>query len=155
MEQKFIQEAILEARRGMEQNHGGPFGSVIVKNGKIIGRGHNRVLETKDPTSHAEMNAIRAACRHENNFWLQDCEIYTSCEPCPMCFSAIYWARIDVIYAASDRHAAAEIGFDDRHFFDEMRKDISERQIQLIYRHDNSIDELFADWLAKTDKVLY
>ena len=109
----FMQEAIKLAEEGMQSGRGGPFGCVIVRAGRVVGRGHNRVTSTNDPTAHAEVVAIRDACANLETFQLTDCELYTSCEPCPMCLSAIYWARIPTVYYGNTRGDAAAIGFDD------------------------------------------
>ena len=111
---QYLKKAINLATKGMEANGGGPFGAIIVdKNGKIVGQGHNKVTSTNDPTAHAEIVAIRNACENLNTFQLEGCTIYTSCEPCPMCLGAIYWARPDRIIFAAGREDAAKIGFDD------------------------------------------
>src|SRR5690606_13747670 len=110
-------------------NEGGPFGCVIVKDDKIVGRGNNSVTSLNDPTAHAEVMAIREACKNLDTFQLTDCEIYTSCEPCPMCLGAIYWARPKVVYFANTRIDAANIGFDDSFIYDEISADISQRKI--------------------------
>ena len=124
MEKKieFMLRAIELSKNGLESGKGGPFGCVIVKDGKIIGEGNNQVTSTNDPTAHAEMVAIRNACKNINSFQLEGCEVYTSCEPCPMCLGAIYWARPDKIYFANNRSDAAEIGFDDAFIYDEIEK---------------------------------
>lgn len=109
---------------------GGPFGAVIVKDGQIVARGVNRVTVNLDPTAHAEVQAIRAACRALGSFSLEGCVLYTSCEPCPMCLSAVYWARIDRIFYACTRDDAERAGFSDRLIYDELRKDISERSVR-------------------------
>ena len=115
-------EACHEARKGMLNNEGGPFGAIIVANGEIIGRGHNKVTSTNDPTAHAEVVAIRDACKKVKNFHLaEDVVLYTSCEPCPMCMAAIYWANIKTVYFASDRNDAERIGFDDKFIYDELQ----------------------------------
>ena len=112
-EEKFMKEAIELSLSGCTSNEGGPFGCVIVKDDKIVGRGNNKVLGNNDPTAHAEIVAIRDACKNLNSFQLEGCEIYASCEPCPMCLGAIYWARPKVVYYANNRQDAANIGFDD------------------------------------------
>src|ERR1700753_3883105 len=112
-EEQFMQEAIKLSQSSLKHNDGGPFGCVIVKDDKIIGRGNNKVTSTNDPTAHAEIIAIRDACKNLGSFQLDGCEIYTSCEPCPMCLGAIYWARPKAIYYANNRKDAADIGFDD------------------------------------------
>ena len=116
----FLNEAIKEARKGVKANSGGPFGAVIVKNGKIVARGHNCVTSTNDPTAHAEVTAIRAACKKLKSFELKNCIIYSSCEPCPMCLGAIYWARPKALYYAADRMRAAASNFDDAVIYKEI-----------------------------------
>ena len=119
---RFMRRAIELARIGMNSGAGGPFGAVVVKDGEIIGEGHNRVLSTLDPTAHGEVVAIRDACQNLGTFQLDDCEVYTSCEPCPMCLSAIYWARLGKIYYANTKTDAANIQFDDDFIYQEMAK---------------------------------
>src|SRR6185437_2545074 len=131
-EEKFMQEAILLAEKAMENGEGGPFGCVIVKKNKIIGRGNNKVISTNDPTAHAEIMAIREACKNLNTYQLENCEIFTSCEPCPMCLGAIYWARPQIIYYGNTREDAAAIGFDDSLIYDEIDKDLKERKIPMV-----------------------
>lgn len=114
----FMQEAIRQAYEGIENGHGGPFGSVVVLNGKIVGRGHNRVLLNKDPTCHGEIEAIRDACRNLNTHDLSECELYTTAEPCPMCLGAILWANIRTVYSGCNRQDTAQIGFRDDAFYD-------------------------------------
>lgn len=150
-----MQAAINMAREGIHANHGGPFGAVVVKDQQIIGRGNNCVPSSNDPTAHAEITAIRDACQHLGTFNLQGCSIYSSCEPCPMCLAAIYWARIDKIYYGADQHDAAHIGFDDSFFYQEMNKPSEAREIpaqQLLQQEAKSV---FAEWYAKADKVIY
>lgn len=155
MQHKFMEEAIRLSHEGMGLEQGGPFGAVIVKNNNIIGRGYNCVLATNDPTAHAEVTAIRNACKNENSFWLVDCEIYTSCEPCPMCLSAIYWARIKTIYFGATRQDAAEIGFDDEFFYDELSKNSDNRIIKMKpFMREESLKS-FATWKNKQDKTSY
>lgn len=151
----FMREAIALAKRGMEQNQGGPFGAVIVQSGKIIGRGHNQVTSRNDPTAHAEVVAIREACQYLGRFQLSDCEIYTSCEPCPMCLGAIYWARISRIIYACDREDAAAIDFDDQFIYDELQKALTDRHIPIeqVLRAESLL--LFKEWANKTDRTLY
>ena len=135
---------------------GGPFGAVIVnKNGEIIGEGHNQVTTTNDPTAHAEMVAIRNACNNINNFQLDGCTIYTSCEPCPMCLSACYWARINKIYYANTREDAANIGFDDKHIYDEFSKTLEERSIPIIKIHNTDAITAFNNWENNKNKIEY
>jgi guanine deaminase len=154
-EEKFMSEAIRLSIEGVQKNEGGPFGCVIVKNDSIIARGNNKVTSTNDPTAHAEIVAIREACLYLNNFQLTDCEIYTSCEPCPMCLGAIYWARPAKIYYANTREDAANIGFDDRFLYDEFRVDIKERKIPMIPISRLSAMVAFEQWQQKNDKTKY
>ena len=127
-----MHEAIELSKKGMADKEGGPFGCVIVKDDIIVGRGNNKVTSTNDPTAHAEVVAIRDACKNLNSFQLEECEIYTSCEPCPMCLGAIYWARPKAIYFANNREDAAAAGFDDSMLYDEMKCSITERKIPII-----------------------
>ena len=134
---------------------GGPFGSVIVKNGKIISEGFNKVTSTNDPTAHGEIVAIREACKKLNNFSLSGSELYSTCEPCPMCLSAIYWARIDKIYYANTREDARKIDFDDSLIYSEFKKNINERKIPMIQMMRNEALKAFELWDKKIDKVKY
>ena len=134
---------------------GGPFGSVVVKNGKIISEGFNRVTTTNDPTAHGEIVAIREACKKLNNFNLNGSELYSSCEPCPMCLSAIYWARIDKVYYANTRKDAQKIDFDDSLIYSEFKKNIDKRKIPMIQMMRNEALKAFELWDKKTDKVKY
>jgi tRNA(Arg) A34 adenosine deaminase TadA len=154
-EEKFMHEAVLLSENGINKSDGGPFGCVIVKQNKIIGRGHNKVTSTNDPTAHAEIIAIREACKTLETFQLDGCEIYTSCEPCPMCLGAIYWARPDVVYFANTRKDAAEIGFDDSMIYDEINAKMEERKIPLINLHNENAKEIFHKWKEKNDKTIY
>lgn len=147
--------AIELSKENMRKGAGGPFGAVIVKEGKIIGEGWNQVTSTNDPTAHAEMVAIRAACKNLNNFELDGAEIYTSCEPCPMCLSAIYWARIEKIHFANSRKDAANINFDDDFLYMEIPKAIENRKIPMSQCHHNEALEVFKEWSEKTDKIPY
>lgn len=137
------------------KNNGGPFGAVIVKDGKVIARGVNRVTSNNDPTAHAEVNAIREASKVLNRFDLSDCEIYTSCEPCPMCLGAIYWARLNKIYFANNKTDAKNIGFDDSFIYDEIEKPFEKRDIPTLQIMRNEALQAFKDWDNKTDKVEY
>lgn len=150
-----MQEAIAQAKLGIENNEGGPFGAVVVKNGEIIGRGHNCVPSTNDPTAHAEVTAIRDACRHLDTFNLEGCTIYTSCEPCPMCLTAIYWARIEKIFFGANQHDAAEIGFDDRFFYEQLNKPLGDRKIPEEQIMQSEAKAVLAEWFSKDDKVVY
>ena len=134
---------------------GGPFGSVIVKNNKIIAEGANKVTTTNDPTAHGEIVAIREACKKLKNFNLNGCELYSSCEPCPMCLSAIYWARINKIYFANTREDAQKIDFDDSLIYSELQKNINGRQIPMIQMMRSEALKAFELWDKKTDKVKY
>lgn len=150
-----MREAISLARNGMERGDGGPFGCVIVKDGTIIGRGNNRVLKTQDPTAHAEVVAIREACKNLGDFQLTGCVLYTSCEPCPMCLGAIYWARPDRIVLAGTREDAADAGFDDQLIYEELRLPIEERRIPTTGILRPLSKELFEQWKQHPDKMLY
>ena len=136
-------------------NNGGPFGCVIVKQNKIIAEGTNRVTYNNDPTAHAEIIAIRNACEKLNTFNLEGCELYTSCEPCPMCLSAIYWSHIDKIYFGNSRSAASKIGFDDEFIYNELNKELSSRKIIMTQINQNEAIKAFLDWEKKLDKVKY
>ena len=152
---KFMQRALALATEKMNDNNGGPFGAVIVRNGEIIAEGWNRVTSANDPTGHAEISAIRDACKKLGTFNLPDCDIYTSCEPCPMCLAAIYWARIGKIFYANTRRNAAAIGFDDDSIYREVSRPLSRRKIpmQQLLRHDAL--KVFAEWRNKPDKIRY
>ena len=134
---------------------GGPFGCVIVKNNNIIAEGSNEVTLSNDPTAHAEIVTIRKACRSINNFNLEGSEMYTSCEPCPMCLSAIYWSHIDIIYYGNTRIDAAKIGFDDNFIYNELLKDLSDRKIPMKQINKDEAKKAFLDWEHKIDKVEY
>ena len=152
---KFMQEAIHLANKGMAANTGGPFGAVVVKNGKIIGRGNNRVTSTNDPTAHAEVVAIRDACKNLGSFQLEGCEIYTTCEPCPMCLGAIYWARPSKLYYGCSKKDAADIGFDDAFIYHEINLPLQERKLQSIQLLREEALASFKEWKAKDDKISY
>lgn len=154
-EEIFMQEAILLSERGAKNNEGGPFGCVVVKNDQIIARGNNKVTSTNDPTAHAEIIAIREACKRLETFQLDGCEIYTSCEPCPMCLGAIYWARPDIIYYANTRKDAFDIGFDDSFIYDEMNADLKTRKIPIINICREAAKKVFSRWPEKKDKKKY
>ncbi len=150
----FMRQAIALANQSVDQG-GGPFGAVIVQNDKVIGSGHNRVTLDNDPTAHAEVSAIRHACKTLNDFKLAGCTLYASCEPCPMCMSAIYWARIDrVVYAAKGSDASAA-GFDDTLISQELCKPYDQRSIQIEHLKCDEHDECFKKWITKTDKTEY
>ncbi|MEI9934935.1 MAG: nucleoside deaminase [Ferruginibacter sp.] len=154
-EELFMQEAITLAKNGVSGGEGGPFGCIIVKEDKIIGRGNNKVLLSLDPTAHAEVIAIRDACQQLQSFQLLDCEIYTSCEPCPMCMGAIYWARPKAIYYACNREDALQIGFDDSFIYDEIIKPIHQRHIPMSVTGRAESLLIFEAWKNKEDKTLY
>jgi len=134
---------------------GGPFGCVIVKDDKIIAEGYNKVTSTNDPTAHGEIVGIRQASKNLNNFKLSGCDLYTSCEPCPMCLSAIYWAHIDKIYYANTRSDAQDIGFDDSLIYSELSKNVGERKIPIIQMMRGEALKAFELWNKKTDKIKY
>lgn len=154
-DREFMARAIELARAGVEHDAGGPFGCVVVRDGKIIGEGNNQVTSANDPTAHAEIIAIRAACRSLNSFQLEDCAIYTSCEPCPMCLGAIYWSRPARVYYACTRDDAAAIGFDDDHIYRELEKHNDERELALMPLMRDEALEVFGLWAAKPDKIEY
>ena len=155
MRQSFMREAIRLSLVQMRAGKGGPFGAVVVRKGKIVGRGFNLVTSTNDPTAHAEIVAIRDACRRLKTFQLNDCELYTSCEPCPMCLSAIYWARLKRVFYANTRKAAARIQFDDEFLYREVSRSIAKRSLPMkqFLRHEAIL--ALKEWAAKPDKIRY
>jgi guanine deaminase len=154
-ERRFMQHAIALSRKGMENGDGGPFGAIVVKGEEIIGEGWNQVLADTDPTAHAEVVAIRQACRKLGSFQLDGCEIYTSCEPCPMCLGAIYWARPQRVYYANTKEDAAAIDFDDSFIYREIGVAHADKKIPLIALPDKEAWEVFRRWKEKGDKKLY
>ncbi len=154
MDIEFMEEAIAMAKENIRQG-GGPFAALIVKDGEVIARTGNSVTSANDPTAHAEVNAIREACRRLGTFDLSGCEIYSSCEPCPMCLSAIYWARISRIYISASRYDAADAGFDDQFLYDEIGKPYAERKIPLQVLVPEEGKSPFEDWKAFEGKVPY
>ncbi|MBK9147041.1 MAG: nucleoside deaminase [Flavobacteriales bacterium] len=155
-DERFLREAIALARAGMDRNEGGPFGCVIVKDGEIIGRGNNKVTSSNDPTAHAEVVAIREACQAIGSFQLEGCTLYTSCEPCPMCLGAIYWARPDRIVFAATRADAADAGFDDQLIYDELPLPPEQRRISTLAQVlREEARAVFAAWKSKADKTAY
>lgn len=154
-EEKFMMEAIALSKKGIENNEGGPFGCIVVKNNEIIGRGNNKVIVENDPTSHAEVVAIRDACKTLGTFQLDGCEIYSSCEPCPMCLGAIYWARPKIVYYANTRDDASAIGFDDSMIYNEISIDRDNRKIPLINLCREYALQIFEHWFNRNDKTLY
>lgn len=155
MDSKDFMRRAIELSIDSVEKGGGPFGAVIVKNGEIIAEASNSVTTDNDPTAHAEVNAIRKAAKKLNTFNLEGCEIYTSCEPCPMCFGAIYWSRLDRIFFANDRNDAKNIGFDDSFIYDEIQKPIDKRKIKTIIILKDEALEAFKKWQKKTDKIEY
>ena len=151
----FMREAVRLSAEEMRKGAGGPFGAIIVKDDRIVAQGWNRVTSANDPTAHAEVTAIRNACDLLGTFSLAGCEIYSSCEPCPMCLAAIYWARLDRLYFANTREEAAAIGFDDAHIYDEVSKPIADRLIPTTRLILPEAVSVFAEWHAKTDKIAY
>lgn len=154
-QKQFMEAAVKLSEQGMNSNSGGPFGAVVVKDGKMIGQGYNCVTSTNDPTAHAEVMAIREACKTLNTFELDGCEIFTSCEPCPMCLSAIYWARIDKIYFANTRADAAAIGFDDDLIYSEIPKSPAARKVPAVEFGREIASRAFEAWKKKPDKIEY
>jgi tRNA(Arg) A34 adenosine deaminase TadA len=154
--ERWMHEAVDLARTGIQaKKGGGPFGAIIVCDGRAVGRGYNRVTETLDPTAHAEILAIREACRTIGRFDLRGCELYTSCEPCPMCLAAIYWARIDAVFYASTRNDAAKAGFDDRFIYEQLPLEIAARSLPMKQVSRDYALQLFQEWAAKPDKIPY
>lgn len=151
----FLQQAINLAKKGMESNTGGPFGAIVVQNNTVIGEGWNQVTTSNDPTAHAEIMAIRNACKAINHFALSGCVIYTNCEPCPMCLSAIYWARIEKIFFSSNRKEAEEIGFDDSFLYNEISLNLKQRSLPIIRISLPEAKQLFMTWKQKKDKTPY
>ncbi|PKP20935.1 MAG: tRNA-specific adenosine deaminase [Bacteroidetes bacterium HGW-Bacteroidetes-21] len=150
----FMREAIRLSTENV-RNGGGPFGAVIVKNGKIVATGVNRVTSHNDPTAHAEVNAIREACKVLGKFDLSDCEIYSSCEPCPMCLGAVYWARLSRLYFANDKKDAKDIGFDDSFIYEEIELDYSQRKIPTEQYMREEAMTAFRLWSENPDKIEY
>ena len=150
-----MREAIRLSIQMMRRGKGGPFGAVVVRNGKVVGRGCNQVTSANDPTAHAEIVAIRAACQRLKTFQLDDCDLYTSCEPCPMCLSAIYWARLANVFYGNTRQDAARIDFDDDLIYREVALPIGKRTLKMKQLlHDEAL-AAFAEWQRKADKILY
>lgn len=151
----FMEEAARLASQGVRNGKGGPFGAVVVLNGQVVGRGSNCVTSTNDPTAHAEVQAIRDACQHLNNWQLQGATIYTSCEPCPMCLAAIYWARLEKIYYACSQHTAAAYGFDDSFIYQQVPLPPPQRTIPGEQLHSEAALQAFEQWKDKPDKLPY
>jgi guanine deaminase len=155
MDDYFMNLAAEAANDGMTKNAGGPFGALVVKDNKVIAIAHNEVTSTNDPTAHAEVLAIRRACKELGSFQLDECTIYATCEPCPMCLGAIYWARPKKVVYSSTREDAANIQFDDQFIYDEIAKNISDRKIEFIKIDSLQSQNLFEDWKNKSDKSEY
>lgn len=151
----FMARAIELSLENVRSNQGGPFAALVVKNAEIISEGTNRVTSTNDPTAHSEIVAIREACRKLRRFDLTGCEIYATCEPCPMCLGAIYWARLARIYFANTAADAAKIGFDDSLIYEETRRPLTERRIPMIPLMRDAAMKVFHAWEAKPDKISY
>lgn len=155
-DENFMRRAIALAQNGMQTNAGGPFGAIVVNSdGEIIGEGWNQVTSSNDPTAHAEIVALREACRRLGAFQLDGCTIYTSCEPCPMCLGAIYWARPAKVFFGCTRDDAARIGFDDRFIYEEIEKPLDERGMEISNLLRDEALEVFRRWENKTDKTEY
>jgi tRNA(Arg) A34 adenosine deaminase TadA len=155
IEEKFLQRAIELSRQGMNNGKGGPFGCVIVKEGVIIGEGCNEVLLSNDPTAHAEVVAIRNACHHLGSFQLTGCDVYSSCEPCPMCLGAIYWARPRMVIYANTKGDAAAINFDDQFIYTEIEKEAIQRTIPFIHFPQQTALDVFREWMNIEEKPVY
>ncbi len=152
---KFMRQAIRLSIDMMRRGKGGPFGAIVVRGNRIVGRGAHEVTSTNDPTAHAEIVAIRDACRRLKRFQLDDCELYTSCEPCPMCLSAIYWARLRRVYYANTRKDAARIQFDDDFIYSEVSRPIAKRRLVMKPLLRREALAAFREWENKTDKIVY
>jgi guanine deaminase len=155
MNEKFMREAIRLSLQEIRHGQGGPFGAVVVRNGKVFGRGRNQVTSANDPTAHAEIVAIRAACKLLNTFQLDDCDLYTSCEPCPMCLAPIYWARLRQVYYANTRRDAAKIGFDDDFIYREVMLPIRRRRLRMKQLLRDEALAAFDEWQRKPNKIPY
>lgn len=154
-DEDFMREAIRLSADGVRSGRGGPFGCVVVRQGRVVGRGSNQVTSACDPTAHAEIVAIREACRALDTFQLADCTLYASCEPCPMCLSAIYWARIPTVFYGNTRRDAAAIGFDDDFIYGQIPLPPGERTVSMQPLLAGEARAAFAEWSAKPDKVQY
>lgn len=155
MHRDYLQQAIDLACKNVSNDNGGPYGAVIVKNEQIVAASGNRVTSSLDPTAHAEIMAIRQACQALGDFQLTDCILYTSCEPCPMCLGAIYWARLAKVYYASNRFDAAAAGFDDSFIYDEIAKEPLQRNIAMRHLSLDNAQTPFELWRSQQDKILY
>lgn len=155
IERNYMKEAIYQAIESLEHNNGGPFGAVVVKDGIIIGKGYNQVTVNNDPTAHAEIVAIREACKTLNTFNLEGCEIYASCEPCPMCLASIYWANINKLFYAATKEDAAKAKFNDAHIYEEIALPKNERKLQAIQLMRDDALKVFEKWNKLENKILY
>jgi guanine deaminase len=155
VKKEFMREAIQISVQMMRRGQGGPFGAVVVRRGKIVGRGWNQVTSGNDPTAHAEVTAIRDACKRLKTFQLTDCELYTSCEPCPMCLSAMYWARLKRVYYGNTRKDAAKIDFDDDFIYREIPLPIKKRKLPMRQFLREEALAAFDEWNNKADKIRY
>jgi guanine deaminase len=153
--EEFMQRAVQLALKGSEAGQGGPFGAVIVREGKIISEGFNQVTSSNDPSAHAEIVAIRKACNTIGDFQLTGCEIYCSCEPCPMCLGAIYWARPDMVFFGSSRNDAALAGFDDEFIYQEINRVPEIRKIPMFFKANKSARDVFQQWLHNPNRIDY
>ena len=152
----YLERAIKAGREGMRAHRGGPFGAVVVaSDGSVVGEGCNRVTSANDPTAHAEITAIRAACAALGSFLLEGCTLYTSCEPCPMCLAAAYWAHVDAIVYGASRADAADAGFDDAFIYDEIGRPVEDRRVPMHRLSDGSAAALFDEWRAMSDRTAY
>jgi guanine deaminase len=152
---RFLLRAIELAAEGVAAGAGGPFGAVLVKDGVLVAEGYNQVLSTNDPTAHAEVTVIRRACALIGSFQLDGFQLYSSCEPCPMCLGAVYWARPDVVYFAGTKADAAFGGFDDSFIYEELDGGIEARSIPFLHKPTDGARQVFVDWNAKTDRTAY
>lgn len=154
-QQSFLEQAITLAVENVQSGKGGPFGAVVVKDGVVIGTGVNLVVKRNDPSAHAEILAIREACKALGTFQLGGCELYASCEPCPMCLAATYWARLDAVYYAGTREDAAAAGFDDEFIYDEFARPAATRKLKLVRIPSPEAAEAFKAWAANPERVEY
>lgn len=152
---EFLRQAIRLATENVESGRGGPFGAVVVRDGKVVGEGANSVTATNDPTAHGEVNAIRAACQNLHTFSLAGCELYTSCEPCPMCLAACYWARLDAVHYGCRAADAARAGFDDAYLYDEFRIEAGKRRLPVTQMLGDEAWASLAAWIASPNKTPY
>ena len=155
MKEHLMQQAIERAVENVRSGQGGPFAALVVRNGEVLARGTNRVTTLNDPTAHAEMEAIRSACEALGDFRLEDCDLYTTCEPCPMCLGAIYWARLEHVYYAGTQADAADAGFDDRFIYSELKHPPQERRLTMKQLLEDEAHRPFAAWRAHGARVEY